>query len=76
MWNSYSTPLQNPGRIDDRHAEARARRLAAEARPDERTTWRTRGYRAVTRSGGALLARVGHVHVEPGSTLRVSRLRV
>ncbi len=75
MYNSYSTPQQNPGRIVDRQAEARAHRLATEGRnTDARSFWLTTGIRAV-RTGASLVTRVRGVHVRSGSALRPSQTR-
>jgi hypothetical protein len=71
-----TTQLLAASLIADRHAEARARRLADEARGgSERSSWLTVGTRAFTRSGGALLTRVRRVRVEPGTTLSPARNR-
>jgi hypothetical protein len=76
MYNSYSTPKQNPGRMADRMAEASAQRLAAEGAADtERTFWLTSGIRAIRSSGASLVTRVRHVHVRSGSALRPSQTR-
>ena len=76
MYNSYSIPQQNPGRIADRQAEARAHRLATEGRDTEaQSFWLTSGIRAVRTSGASLVTRVRGVHVRSGSALRPSRTR-
>jgi hypothetical protein len=57
-----TTPLQVPGRIADRQAEARARRLAAEAKgaaaEGEGNFWLSDGIATLRVSGGAVLRRV------------------
>jgi hypothetical protein len=71
-----STPLQVQGRMEDRHLDARARRLAAEASSaDERTFWLTDGIRAVAGSGLSVVTRVRKVRVAPGPTLATLRYR-
>jgi len=74
-----TTHLQVPGRIADRHAEARARRLAAEAAPSGgrggRAIWLSDRVHAVRRTAGAALHRVRPTGVRPGATLTASRHR-
>lgn len=67
----HTTHLQAPGRIADRQAEARARRLAAEAAgPDvERSFWLTDRLQGVRASGGTVLARIRAPRVRPGTSL-------
>jgi hypothetical protein len=74
-----TTHLQVAGRIDDRHAEACARQLQAEAAdagrrggPAVRLSDRLH---AVRRGVGAALQRVRPTPVRPGSTLTPSRNR-
>lgn len=74
-----TTHLQVPGRITDRHAEARARRLEAEAASsggrDHRAIWLSDRVHAMRRSAGAALHRVRPTGVRPGTTLTASRYR-
>ncbi len=66
----HTAPLLVPGRMADRMTEARARRLAAEAAPAAgHTFWLTGGLSSAVHSGAALVARVRHVDVRPGSML-------
>ena len=71
-----TTHLQVPGRIADRHVEARARRLEAEARGTEhhaeRTPWLTDRARRIRATAGVALAGVGRARVRSGPTLRPS----
>jgi hypothetical protein len=74
----HTTHLQVSGRIADRQAEARARRLAAEAAPHgsgERRSWLTNGIHAVAGSGSSALARVRRVSIRPRTTLTPARHR-
>lgn len=74
-----TTPLQVPGRIADRQAEARARRLAAEAggtgADGERTFWLTDGIAALRASGGTVLRRVRGREIRGGSVPAPARNR-
>jgi hypothetical protein len=71
-----STPLQVPGRMADRQAEARAHRHAAEASSAaERTFWLTDGIRAIAGSGRSVVTGVRKVRVVPGATLSPLRYR-
>lgn len=55
----HVTPLQVPGRMADRQAEARAHRLAREAGGgDERTFWLTDGLRIAANARDSVLVRV------------------
>ncbi len=67
----HTTHLQAPGRIADRQADARARRLAAEAAASdvERTFWLTDRLRTVRASGGTVLARIHGFSVRPRTGL-------
>jgi hypothetical protein len=57
MWNNYTVEMQNPGRIEDHLAEARANALEAEARAaDPHSSWLAVAARRAT---GAAAARVG-----------------
>lgn len=75
----YTTHLQVPGRIADRHAEARARRFEAEAAAPggraDRALWLTDRVHAIRSSAGAVLNRVHPTGVRPGSTLTPTRNR-
>ena len=72
----YTTHLQVPGRIADRHAEARARRLAAEAAPaNEHRSVFTAGIHAAAASGRTAFARLRDVRVKSGPALRPARDR-
>jgi uncharacterized phosphosugar-binding protein len=52
MWNNYTSDMQNPGRMADRQAEARAQRLADEGRErGEQSVLLTDGVRRVVASG-------------------------
>jgi hypothetical protein len=54
MWNNYTAEMQNPGRMADRQAEARAQRLAAEAGTGEtRSFWLTNQVEKVGRAGAS-----------------------
>jgi hypothetical protein len=74
-----TTHLQVPGRITDRHAEARAHRLEAEAAPPggrgDRAIWLSDRVHAMRRSAGAALQRVRPTRVPPGSSLTPTRHR-
>jgi len=74
-----TTHLQVPGRITDRQAEARARRLEAEAASSrgggDRAIWLSDLVHAMRRSGGAALHRVRPTRVPPGSSLTPTRYR-
>ena len=73
-----TTQLQVSGRIADRHVEARARRLAAEAAShgsEERTFWLTDGIRAIRGVGSSVMARVRRVSVKRGTPLAPVRYR-
>jgi hypothetical protein len=74
-----TTHLQVSGRITDRHAEARARRLEAEAAASggrgDRAIWLTDRLHAIRRSAGAALHRVRPSGVRPGTTLTPTRYR-
>jgi hypothetical protein len=67
----HTTHLQVQGRMADRQAEARARRLAAEAGDAdvERTFWATDVIRSGLTGGGSVLARLRGIRVRRGSTL-------
>ncbi len=70
MWNNYTVDMQNPGRMADRQAEARAQRLADEASSaDPSSSWLMNGVRAIRHSGAVLVTSVRHVHVRSGSAL-------
>ena len=72
----HSTPLQVQGRVGDRMAEMRARRLAAEARAGStRTHWLTGELRAAAHSSAALMTRLRHVHLRPGPQIAVGHHR-
>jgi hypothetical protein len=74
-----TTHLQVSGRITDRHAEARARRLEAEAAPSggraDRAIGLTDRVHAMRHSARAALHRVRPTGVRPGTTLTQSRYR-
>jgi len=73
-----TTQLLASSLIEDRHAQARARRLAAEAAShgsEERRSWLTNGIRAVARSGSSVMARVRRVSIRPRTTLTPARHR-
>lgn len=67
----HTTHLQVQGRIADRQAEARARRLAAEAGDAdvERTFWLTDRLQALRASSDTILSRVHRLRVRSGSAL-------
>lgn len=74
-----TTHLQVPGRIADRHAETRVRRLEAEAAAaggrGDRAIWLTDRIHAIRTSAVAVLDRVRPTGVRTGSTLTPTRNR-
>lgn len=54
MWNNYTVEMQNPGRVEDHLAEARANALEAEARAADPHTSRLA---AIVRYGSAASTR-------------------
>jgi hypothetical protein len=74
-----TTPLLVRGRIADRQAEARARRLAAELKgaeeEGERAFWLTDGIAALRASGGSVLRRVRRREFRAGSVAAPARNR-
>jgi hypothetical protein len=74
-----TTHLQVPGRMADRHAEAHARRLEAEASHSggrgDRAIWLSDRVHAMRRTAGAALHRVRPAGVRPGTTLTPTRYR-
>jgi hypothetical protein len=71
-----TTPLQVPGRIADRQAEARARRFAAEAATSgDHTFWMTDRLRAVATTGGSIVEKVRGLRLRGGSTVAPARFR-
>lgn len=73
----HTTHLQVQGRIADRQAEARARRLAAEAghADEHRVFWATDVIRSGLAGGGDVLARLRGLRVRRGSALSPARHR-
>jgi hypothetical protein len=74
-----TTHLQVAGRITDRHAEARARRLESDAMASggryDRASWLSDRVHAMRRSAGAALHRVRPTQVPPTSSLTPTRHR-
>lgn len=74
-----TTHLQVPGRITDRHSEARARRLESDAIAsggrDNHANWISDRVHAMRRSAGAAFHRVRPTRVPPGSSLTPTRYR-
>jgi hypothetical protein len=74
MWNNYTVEMQNPGRIEDHLAEARANALEAEARAaDRRSSWLAVAASRVTAS---VAARVAAFRLAAADRVRVVRHRV
>lgn len=73
----HTTHLQVQGRIADRRAEARARRLAVEAGSGdvERTIWGTEVLRSGLAAGGTVLDRLRGLRLRRGPGLAPVRHR-
>lgn len=72
-----TTQLLASSLIEERHEQARARRLAAEAASHsagERRSWLT-SIRVVAGSGSSVMARVRRVSIRPHTTITPARQR-